>query len=299
MVREASPDLPQEAASEDARAAIVTPSFRGDLDRCRLLVDSVARHVPASVPHYLVVDRRDVPMFRAMESGRTRLLVVEEVIPWWIMRVPGVRRFWWSWRSRPIKNWILQQIVKLSVPSVVPEATLFYVDSDVFFVDRFDPQTLVRDGKMPLFRETGQSGLIPSNDRWHAVASGLLGLPIEATYDTNFIGNIICWRRSTAMALTEHVAKVAGVHWVRAFAQTWSLSEYVLYGLFATRVSKQAALEHYLDPVDRTLCYWDTTPMSQADLEGFRDKLAAPKVAAMISAKSRTDTRIVRKVFGF
>src|ERR1019366_6084207 len=123
MVREASPDLPQEAASEDARAAIVTPSFRGDLDRWRLLVDSVARHVPASVPHYLVVDRRDVPMFRAMESGRTRLLVVEEVIPWWIMRVPGVRRFWWSWRSRPIKNWILQQIVKLSVPSVVPEAT--------------------------------------------------------------------------------------------------------------------------------------------------------------------------------
>ena len=101
------------------------------------------------------------------------------------------------------------------------------------------------------------------------------------------------------MALTEHVAKVAGVHWVRAFAQTWSLSEYVLYGLFATRVSKQAALEQYLDPVDRTLCYWDTTPMSQADLEGFRDKLAAPKVAAMISAKSRTDTRIVRKVFGF
>jgi len=65
------------------------------------------------------------------------------------------------------------------------------------------------------------------------------------------------------------------------------------------RVSKQAALEQYLDPVDRTLCFWESTPMSQGDLEGFRDKLAAPKIAAMISAKSQTDVRLIRKVFGF
>jgi hypothetical protein len=282
-----------------ADAAIITPSFRGDLDRCRLLVDSVDRHVPASVPHYLVVDRRDVPMFRAMQSERTRLLAVENVLPWAIARIPGVRRFWWSWRAGPIKNWVLQQLVKLSVPGVVPEQTLFYVDSDVFFVDRFDPRELERDGRMPLFCETGQTGLIPSNDRWHAVASSLLGLPAQSTYDTNFIGNIICWRRSTALALAEHVASVAGAHWVRAVARTWSLSEYVLYGLFATRVSKQAAAEQYLDPVDRTLCYWRTTPMEEGELAKFRERLVTPKVAAMISAKSRTDVRIIRKVFGF
>jgi hypothetical protein len=280
-------------------AALITPSFRGDFERCRLLVESVDRHVPRNVPHYLVVDRRDVPLFRPMESSRTHLLVVEEVIPWWIMRIPGVRRFWWSWRSRPIKNWILQQIVKLSIPKAVRESTLYYVDSDVFFVERFDPGLLMRDGKAPLFRETGKAGLIPNNDRWHAVASSLLGLPVEATYDTNFIGNIICWRRTTVLALLEHLARVSGVHWVRALARSWSLSEYVLYGLFATRVWKPAAREQYWDAIDRTACYWDTTPMSRHDLDAFRGKLASQQVAVMISAKSRTDTGAIRSAFGF
>jgi hypothetical protein len=47
----------------------------------------------------------------------------------------------------------------------------------------------------------------------------------EPTYDTNFIGNVICWRRSTAVALVEHVAQVAGRHWIQAFAAAWRLSE--------------------------------------------------------------------------
>jgi hypothetical protein len=279
--------------------ALITPSFRGDFERCALLVESVSRHVPGSVPHYLVVDRRDVAMFRALDSRSTRLLVVEDVIPWWIMRIPTVRRFWWSWRSWPIKNWILQQIVKLSVPRVVSEQTLFYVDSDVFFVRKFDPESLLRDGKAPLFCEPIRRGLIPYNDRWHAVASGLLGIPVEASYETNFIGNIICWRRSTAMALTEHVARVANRHWIPAFASAWRLSEYVLYGLYVTRVSKEAAAQQYSDPVDRTLCYWDTKPMNEDDLQRFRDRLEAPKLAAMISAKSQTGVRAIRKVFGY
>ncbi|HEX8790764.1 MAG TPA: DUF6492 family protein [Polyangiaceae bacterium] len=282
-----------------ADAALITPSFRGDLERCRLLVDSVGRHVPASVPHYLVVDRRDVPLFRSMEDARTRLLVVEEVIPWWIMRIPRVRRFWWSWRSGPVKNWVLQQIVKLSIPKLLREPTLYYVDSDVFFVDRFDPASLMKDGKAPLFRETGQKGLIPNNDRWHAVAAGLLGMPVENSYDTNFIGNIICWRRSTAMALLDQLSRVAETHWVRAIARKWSLSEYVLYGMFATRVSEQAAREQYWDSVDRTACYWDTSPMDRSQLDDFRAKVASPKVAVMISAKSRTDVGAIRSAFGF
>lgn len=283
----------------DPDAAIVTPSFRGDFERAVLLVESIERHVPKAVRHYLVVDRRDVPMFRPLENGRTRLLVVEDVIPWWIMRIPRVRRFWWSWRSRPIKNWILQQIVKLSVPRVVHESTLFYVDSDVFFVDRFDPAALVKDGKMPLFCETGQAGLVAHNDPWHQVGAKLLGLPVERTYDTNFIGNIICWRRRTALALTDHVSRVSGVHWVRAFARHWRLSEYVLYGLYATRVSAEAQREQYPDPVDRTLCYWETTELKEPDLERFKAKIAPPQVAAMISAKSRTDVRAIRRVFGY
>jgi hypothetical protein len=238
-------------------------------------------------------------MFRALVNPRTRLLVVEDVIPWWIMRIPTVRRFWWSWRSRPIRNWMLQQIVKLSVPQFVTEETLFYVDSDVFFVNPFDPATIFRDGKAPLFCETGQTGVIPLNDEWHALAAKLLGLPPEPTYDTNFIGNIICWRRSVATSLTSHIERVSGVHWVRAIARNWRLSEYILYGLYATRLSADASASQYNDSTERTHCYWMTKPMSDEDLARFREGLSPPKLATMISAKSCTDVRAIRKAFGY
>jgi hypothetical protein len=285
--------------------AIITPSFRGDFDRCALLVESAARHVPESVAHYLVVDRRDVPMFRPLAVGRTRLVVVEDVIPWWIMRIPAVRRFWLSLRSRPLKNWILQQIVKLSAPRYAAEETLFFVDSDVFFVDRFEPSALLRHGKAPLFVEHGQRR-VPSdnpwsamNDRWHEAAVKLLGIDGEPKYDTNFIGNIICWRRSVAIGLLRHIEQITGAHWARAVARNWTLSEYVLYGVYATRVSKNAPSSQYPDATDRTHCYWENAPMSEADLERFRAAVAPPKVAAMISAKSRTDVRAIRKAFGY
>ena len=290
---------------KDAGSALITPSFRGDFDRCALLVESASRHVPASVAHYLVVDRRDVPMFRPLAVGRTRLVVVEDVVPWWIMRIPAVRRFWLSLRSRPLKNWILQQIVKLSAPRYAAEETLFFVDSDLFFVDRFEPSALFREGKAPLFVEHGQRQ-VPSdnpwsalNDRWHEAAVKLLGIDRETKYDTNFIGNIICWRRSVASGLQRHIEQITGAHWARAVARNWTLSEYVLYGVYATRVSKNAPSCQYEDSTDRTHCYWEETPLSEADLRRFREGLAPPKVAAMISAKSRTDVRAIRKAFGY
>jgi hypothetical protein len=238
-------------------------------------------------------------MFRTLVNPRTRLLVVEDVIPWWIMRIPTVRRFWWSWRSRPIRNWMLQQIVKLSVPQFVTEETLFYVDSDVFFVNRFDPATIFRDGKAPLFCETGQAGVIPLNDEWHSLAAKLLGLPPEPTYDTNFIGNIICWRRSVANGLVRHIESVSGVHWVRAIARNWRLSEYILYGLYATRLSTDASSSQYRDSTERTHCYWAPKSMNDVDLARFREGLAPSKLATMISAKSRTDVRAIRRAFGY
>src|ERR1700733_9272382 len=201
----------------DGGSALITPSFRGDFDRCALLVESVARHVPEHVAHYLVVDRRDVPMFRPLAVGRTQLVVVEDVIPWWIMRVPTVRSFWLSLRSRPLKNWILQQIVKLSAPRYAKEETLFFVDSDVFFVDRFEPSAMMRQGKAPLFMEDGQRRLVRSenpwsvmNDRWHAAAAKLLGIAGDEKVDTNFIGNIICWRRTVASGLLRHIEQITG-----------------------------------------------------------------------------------------
>lgn len=276
--------------------ALVTPSFRLDVDRCALLVRTAERWISPHVTHYLIVDHRDLALFRPLASGRTRLLVVEDIVPWWIRRIPGVRRFWWSWRSKPIKNWILQQIVKLSVPDVVSEDVLLYVDSDVFFTRPFDPREAERDGKVPLFVETGQTGMVPHNDPWHAVAAKMLGIPVEQTYDTNFIGNVICWRRSNVPKLRDRIARTANCDWQLALSTQDKFSEYILYGLYAQRVLGSDS-GHYDDSLERTLTYWNRPPLSLRELSELRGQLKPHHHSVMISSKSCTPVEDIRRTF--
>lgn len=278
--------------------ALVTPSFRGDLQRCRLLIESVDRWVAADVPHYVVVDRRDVELFKPLLTARSKLVVVEEILPWWIMRIPGVRRFWLSLRSAPLRNWMLQQIVKLSMANVVSEDVLLFVDSDVFFVAPFDPSLQIVEGRVPLFMETGQKDLLSFNDRWHGVAARLLGLPVKTGYDTNFIGNVIVWRRDVALRMLARIADTAGRHWLLAVARQLVLSEYIVYGLYASEVEGLAAAGHVATAEAQTYCYWETTPLSPAELETLRSALEPRHHSVMISAKSRTPVEDIRQAFG-
>ncbi|MES2684729.1 MAG: DUF6492 family protein [Pseudomonadota bacterium] len=277
--------------------ALVTPSFRGDIERCRLLVESVDRWVTPGVPHYLVVDRRDVELFQPMVSARTKLVVVEEILPWWIMRVPGISRFWLSLKTVPIRNWMLQQVVKLSMGGVVTEDVLLFVDSDVFFIAPFDPASQVRDGLVPLFVQTGQRGLLSFNDRWHGVAARLLGLPVRTGYDTNFIGNVIIWRRDSLQRMLAHIGKNARRHWLPVVAGQLVLSEYIVYGLYATEVEGIEAAGHYAHAVEYTRCYWDPVPMTPEMLGQFRSSLEPHHYSVMISAKSRTPIEDIRATF--
>jgi hypothetical protein len=276
--------------------ALVTPSFSLDADRCRLLVESVERWVPPQVRHYLVIDRRDIPLFKPMSSARTEVLVVEDVVPPWLIRLPGIRRFWLSLRSLPVRNWIMQQIVKLSIPQAVREDVLLYTDSDVFFVAPYDPSSFERDGKVPLFVETGQRGLIRFNDEWHRVAAELLGLAPQRSYDTNYIGNVIPWKRVAAVALLERMATVAGKAWQLAVTRRTVFAEYILYGMFSQYVlGLEAGV--WDDPALRTLCYWPRIPLNVEGLTKLKAGLLPQHHSVMISAKSRTPVADIRAVF--
>ncbi len=276
--------------------ALVTPSYWADVERCALLIESVGRWVEPGVRHYLVIARRDIPLFKPLLTSRTELLVVEDIIPNWLIRIPGVRRFWFSLRTRPVKNWILQQIVKLSVPAVVTQDVLLYADSDMFFVEPYDPRSFERDGKVPLFLETGQRGLIEDNDRWQGVASRLLGLPAEADCDTNYINQLIYWRRQNVLDMLRRVEEVTGREWARAVAPLSGFSEYILYGLYAARVLSDAS-GHWHDGMIRTLNHWQPAPLDFKGLEQFKATRAAHHHSVMVSAKSGTAVSDIRKVF--
>lgn len=277
--------------------ALVTPSYWKDLERCRLLVESVQRWVDPAVKHYLLIARRDAPLFTSMLGPRTKLIVVEDVIPNWLFRLPGIKQFWLSLRTRPVKNWILQQIVKLSAPAALPEEVLLYADSDMFFITPFDPRTYERDGKVPLLEEVGVCGKIDFNDRWQAVCASLLGLPVEINCDKGYIGQLVHWRRLNALGMLERVESVKARDWQRCIASLSVFSEYILYGLYSARVLCESTSGHWHDPIVRTLCYWPETKLDIAGLQTLKAQREAHHHSAMISAKSDTSVADIRKVF--
>lgn len=276
--------------------ALVTPSFRMDVERCALLIDSIERFVPADVHHYLLIDHRDVPLFRPLLRRRTEIIVAEDLLPSWLMRVPGIRRFWVSLRTRPVRNWMLQQIIKLSVPAVLTEEILLYTDSDVLFIAPYDPHDFEIGGSVPLFMETGQRGLLDSHIPWNQRASKLLGLPVQDSYDTNFIGNVVCWRRSVARNVLRRVESVTGRRWQQAIAALDVFAEYTLYGMYATELLDPGSLV-WRDGQVRTLNYWGTTPLDVTALEELRSRRQPNHHSVMISAKSHTAVPDIARVF--
>jgi hypothetical protein len=276
--------------------ALVTPSYWMDVDRCRFLLETAERWVSPNVRHYLIIANRDLALFKPMLSTRTSLIVVEDIVPRWLFRLPGLRRFWISLRTRPVKNWILQQIVKLSAPSAIPEDVLLYADSDMFFIAPFDPGSFERNNSVPLFAETGQRGLIPSNDVWQTVCAELLGIAPETGFDINYVGQLIWWRRLNALAAVQRVQDVSRKTWQQAIAPLSGFSEYILYGLHSDKILG-AKSGHWHDSVIRTLCYWETTPLNLRDLEMFKAKREPHHHSAMVSAKSQTSVADIRTVF--
>jgi hypothetical protein len=277
-------------------AAIITPSFRLDLDRCRLLSESVQRWVPAAVHHYIVVDRRDRDLFASLKSSRTSLVCVEDVIPWWILRIPKVRRFWLSLKTLPIRNWMLQQIVKLSASRIASEDELVFVDSDVFFVRPFDPREAVRDARIPLFREYGPQLQLASNQRWHETAARLIGLEPQQSYLTSYVGNMITWSGRNLRRLHDRIEQTTGRSWIEALSRLPVLSEYVLYGMFCECVLGDAS-GHYFESTINSLCYWNNQPLGTQELQELKSKLAPEHVAVMISAKAKVPMESIRSVF--
>lgn len=279
------------------RFALVTPTYRNDFEICRILVDSVTKYVPKHIHHYLFVERRDEAMFRPLCNERTHLRIVNDFIPWWLFRVPGIPGFWMSLRTLPVRNWIMQQIIKLSIAGSIEEDAFLLVDSDIFFCRPFNPEDTVRDGKVPLMMETGQAGLIPNNDNWHNIACRLLKLPEKAVHDTNFIGPMICWRRDHAMELQRYLSECNGKRkLVSILSEHLWLSEFIMYGVFVTQVLKDRS-GHWYNPDYQALCHWSEAQLDLAGLENLKSQVLPSQFAVMVNAKSRTLPALIRKAF--
>ncbi|MGB3203039.1 MAG: DUF6492 family protein [Nodosilinea sp.] len=268
--------------------ALVTPSYGPDYERCRLLVESVGHYSLRPVQHYVIVDQRDYSQFKSLANGSTEILTVESLLPAWIHRIPLVRKAWWSYKTPPIRNWVLQQLVKLSFAASAAEQIVIFVDSDVAFICPFDLTQFSQQGQTRLFRVP--EFYTPEFEPLYRAAYQLLGLAGDrhGAVRPNYIGNLISWRRSNVKALRDHLEQVWDRPWLETLASAKTLSEYILYGVFVDQVLGEAA-NHIYDWSPLCHEYWRPLPLDDQQLAEFFAAIQPSHLAVMVSSKAGID----------
>lgn len=281
---------PRKSALSSA-VAIVTPSYRLDFERCALLNRSLQACAP-SFEHWIVVDRGDIPLFRRLESRRTTVVAKEEVLPVWVHRVDtlklGLRsNVWIQSRGRPIRGWLLQQLVKLAVAEHLDTDVVVHADSDVVFLRPFSVSSVIdARGRVRLYQRpdcVDQS--LAGHVRWHRSAERLLGIDAADVPMPDFISSLVPWRRENAVALLEHLERTTGRHWLRAVAAAWDVSEYTLYGRFARDVLGDGAAQ-FVSTSPLCVDYYKRVALTAPELTAFLESVDDDAVAVSLTAKA-------------
>lgn len=281
--------------SEAARLAVVTPSYRRDFPLCRDLNRSVIRWMPSIVQHHIIVPRKDLAIFRTLANPRTVIHCADEYLPPHVVKVPLVNV--WLNLARPwppLRGWITQQLVKLSVAASLQVDAVLLVDSDMVFVAECDLRTFAPDGQPPMYRNPGavHRGM-PQHRIWLETAHDLLALgPVDSGNLTDYICWPCLWEPATVRSLLGRIGDVSGVSWQTAVGSRLHFSEMMLYG---TYVDKVLGGPKESTSAMRSICYSDEAPLTLAELELVLREGPDDAVAVMISAKAGISGEVRKK----
>ncbi|MDX2036740.1 MAG: DUF6492 family protein [Isosphaeraceae bacterium] len=263
--------------------AIITPSYEPDFEQCRLASESIDRYVVGNYHHYILVEHRDLPLFAPLKSRNRSVLVINDHLPKWLFRIPLFRGGWMSLRTPPVRNWIIQQVVKISAVDMVPEEVMIFVDSDFAFIRPVDLSMFDRGGKTWLYRVAGAANQMPHR-LWHRAAAKLLGLPPTDYFGATYIGHPTIWRRDVVENMRARVEEVTGRSWQAAVCSEWQFSEYILYGVFAEVILGESA-NHFFSPRPLSHNSWDYPMTNEAEIRRFFEAVRAEHLAVMVSSK--------------
>ncbi len=270
-----------------SKFGIVTPSYAPDFARCQTLCWSIDKFVAPDINHYIVVDRQDYQLFSQLAGPRRKIITKESILPWWIKRVPFLNKknLWLSYKTLPLRGWLVQQIIKLSAARYTTEETIVFVDSDVIFVRPFDLNSFVKEGQVRLFKvDNGNVENIKNAANWDRATNHLIGLS-DVEHPHNYVGQIITWKRDNLLKLYQHIEDSTGKNWLTALCGSLHLSEYHLYGNFIDCILQERS-GHFYD--DSHIChqYWDDVSMSKEQLQAFFAEIPPTCIAVMLSAKA-------------
>ena len=259
---------------------LITPTYLPDLARAELLVESVQRCSPG-LRHHLIVDHRDLKHFRHL-GDRATIITSEDLLPWWMHRLPGRRSLWLSLRSRPARGWIVQQIRKIAAAAQVPDVAIF-CDSDVAFVRSFQPSLALSSGDT-----VGLLDVEFVNDdirRWTDSAHKLLGLEPAAAPPRGHVDSMVCWRKDNVLAMIDRMQHVAGTDWRAALLRLPTFSEYILYGVHTRAILGYERARQHPSKLPLVKPSWGLDLNDPVVFDRFFAELDPATVAVMIHSK--------------
>ncbi|MDQ6436664.1 DUF6492 family protein [Mesorhizobium sp. LHD-90] len=307
MNRRFSPDEAETAgpaAATKSRSAMITPSYGLDFERCRLLCETADRHVTGMDHHYILVEGRDVPVFRQLESARRTVVDERDLLPGWLKAFDDPlsgfrRRIWLSLKTMPLRGWHVQQLRRIGIAAHVQEDVLVYCDSDVAFLRPFDFSVFRKDGRTRLFRrdhalrEEGLDGHVQQRI-WATNAGKLLGLPPSSDVGHDYITTLIAWNRRTVVDMCRHIEAVNHRHWVSAIGSARKFSECLIYGRYVDDVIHGEG--HFHDAREFCNVLWYGKPMSDDEFHAFVADMSTEQVAICMQSFIGTDVARIRRL---
>ncbi|HXW43599.1 MAG TPA: DUF6492 family protein [Streptosporangiaceae bacterium] len=268
---------------------VFTASYAPDFELCRALNSSVLEFMPAEVVHYIAVPRRDLALFSRLRGPRTEVWAVEQMLPRYVVPIPGTK-YWLNLHrpGPPIRGWIMQQVLKIHAATKIGADLQLICDSDVVFVRPVDAETFKRDGRVIFYRkQAAVDSRLPRHMIWHDVARKLLGVPPGQPPFADYITGSYCpWDRQMTLAMQDRVQEATGRHWLDAVTAQLHFSENTLQGVFVDEVLGDKA---DVFPTDSVLCHdhWEPA-LDHETAESFARSISDEDVSVMISAKSNT-----------
>jgi Family of unknown function (DUF6492) len=284
---------------DKSSVALLTPTYGRDLELCTLLCESVDRHVGSFSKHYLLVPDGDLALFAHLESERRSVLAASKFLPKWLRPLPRMiqrkrRQYWWSFRTKPVSGWHVQQFLKIAATMALPHQRFCILDSDVVFFRDFDLARFEFPNPIPLLTMPNEitSEQVHHAD-WVGTSHQLLGLPTPQLPASDYIGHIIFWDQQTTRAMVSKIESVTGIDWVEALCRIHGFSEYMLYGYFVQNDARFSA-GHTLSARTPCVSYWELPKLGQSELSRLLGSADEHDVAFSVASFSGTPVQSIR-----
>ncbi|MCZ8180738.1 MAG: DUF6492 family protein [Rhizobium sp.] len=285
------------------KTAIVTASYHADFDRFRLLCETLDAHVTGYTKHYVLVEDRDVPLFRQLQSPRRIVIGEKDLLPSWLKVFPdpmtmGRRRIWLSFRTKPLRGWHVQQFRRIAIADLVDDDAFLYLDSDVAFLRPYNCDQLWRNGNLRLLIRPNALAAESMDEHrlWSANAGTLLGLPESQLSTNDYVGTMIAWKRSSILDMCRRIETVTGEHWIAAMGKQRRFSECMMYGRFVDDVEKGAG--HFHDQTELCKVFWLAPPPTEEEFRAFVRDMAPEQVALGMQSFLGLEPKDIRRVLG-